>query len=115
MSDLYILDDLGRPMRVDDPLVWASWYRTDRIVEQTVVDGRLFVSTVFLGLDHSFGHGPPILWETMIFKHEDWQPTDFSIEQYCERYTSHAKAERGHRLAVAVAERRLAEYDAKAR
>ncbi len=25
------------------------------------------VSTVFLGLDHNFGDGPPILWETLVF------------------------------------------------
>lgn len=25
------------------------------------------VSTVFLGLNHNFGVGPPLLWETMVF------------------------------------------------
>lgn len=33
------------------------------------------VSTVFLGLDHNFGDGPPLLFETMIFggPHADFQ------------------------------------------
>ena len=26
------------------------------------------VSTVFLGLDHQFGDGPPLLFETMVFR-----------------------------------------------
>ena len=29
--------------------------------------GSVEVSTVFLGIDHSFGHGPPVLFETMVF------------------------------------------------
>jgi len=28
---------------------------------------RIFVSTVFLGIDHAFGAGPPLLFETMVF------------------------------------------------
>lgn len=30
--------------------------------------GDYIVSTVDLGLDHSFGDGPPLYYETMIFK-----------------------------------------------
>jgi hypothetical protein len=39
--------------------------------------GDAKVSTVFLGLDHSFSEdGPPILWETMVFGGELDQETD---------------------------------------
>lgn len=50
------------------------------------------VSTVFLGLDHSFGkEGGPILFETMIFggRNDGWQ----------RRYKTWQQAEQGHVLA----------------
>lgn len=31
-----------------------------------------YVSTVFLGLDHSFGEGRPLWFETMVFKDGDF-------------------------------------------
>ena len=34
-----------------------------------------FVSTVFLGIDHKFGEGPPILFETMIYMNGEF--TDY--------------------------------------
>ena len=43
------------------------WLQTaDTRVAETHV-GDYWISTVFLGLDHSFHHGPPVLFETMIF------------------------------------------------
>ena len=30
-------------------------------------DGRAIVSTVWLGLDHSYGNGPPLIFETLVF------------------------------------------------
>lgn len=42
-----------------------------KIVRQEYV-GKLWVSTVFLLIDHSWmGQGPPVLWETMIFPSGD--------------------------------------------
>lgn len=29
--------------------------------------GPARISTVFLGIDYSWGKGPPVLWETMVF------------------------------------------------
>jgi len=50
-----------------DLLKWAKWFDTaDRCVADTRRDD-VRVSTVFLGLDHGFGHGPPLLFETMVF------------------------------------------------
>jgi len=37
------------------------------------------VSTVFLGLDHAFGDGPPVLFETMVFG----GPLDGEQDRYC--------------------------------
>lgn len=52
------------------------------------------VSTVFLGLDHNFGGGPPLIFETMIF------PSNNSSETGCWRYSTEAEALEGHRWAV---------------
>jgi hypothetical protein len=63
----YILDKSGTPRPEPDFMTWATWFETaNHRVAKTDV-GDLCVSTVFLGLDHSWGDGPPILWETMIF------------------------------------------------
>jgi hypothetical protein len=57
-----------------DMLEWAQWYETaNRRVMWTEV-GPLAVSTIFLGLDHSFGFEKTtdaILFETMIRGGED--------------------------------------------
>ncbi len=58
------------------------------------------VSTVFLGLDHSFGdgygaYGAPVLWETMIFERGDG-PHPIDLSEYQERYTSGDDARAGH-------------------
>jgi hypothetical protein len=39
----------------------------NRTVALEIIDDDVRVSTVFLGLDHSFGTGPPLLFETMVF------------------------------------------------
>ena len=89
MSDKYILVN-GVPTPEPDLLKWGRWFETadaERIVAKTTV-GDTRVSTVFLGLDHCWGSGPPLLWETMIFggSHDGWQ----------ERYTSQEEAIRRH-------------------
>lgn len=64
----YVLDERGQPAPATSLLQWAKGVE-DReivIVKQEWFD-NVKVSTVFLPLDHSFGRGIPILWETMIF------------------------------------------------
>lgn len=71
--DHFILDDTGaNPIVEPDLIKWARWFESrmsPRIVQRTRV-GNAEVSTVFLGVDHQFGRGEPILWETMIFGHK---------------------------------------------
>lgn len=52
--------------------------------------GVCLVSTVFLCINHNFGLGEPILFETMVF------PNGSLIEEYCERYTTYDEAMEGH-------------------
>jgi hypothetical protein len=94
MGRHYILDESNTPVAVD-LMAWVSFIDRDRNRVALDERGDVTVSTVFLGLDHSFGFGPPVLWETMIFGGEH--------DQYQERYTSHADAVEGHKRAVELA------------
>ena len=59
-------------------------------------EAMIRVSTVFLGMDHSwYPAGPPILFETMIFA-EGWP-----FDQDQERYATAAAARAGHAAALA--------------
>jgi len=92
MSENYILEG-HKPVPVDDILIWGKWFQTaDCHVAKTTISEKINVSTVFLGLDHSFGNGPPLLFETMIFGGEH--------DQYQDRYETWEQAEAGHKKAV---------------
>lgn len=89
VSDWYILNEDKTTRRANDtPDDKNLAYRCVNIVAQEHV-GKVWVSTVFLGLDHSFGQGDPILFETMVFR-------DGHGEE-CERYCTWQEAEAGHR------------------
>lgn len=94
MRGYYICPDED-PCRCADLLAWGVWMENaaNRVVARDVVDG-VTVSTVFLGLDHNWGGGPPILWETMIFGGVH--------EGYCERYSSQETARAGHAKALTL-------------
>lgn len=104
MSDYYILDD-HTPVPVDH-IRWAEWVhrnRETRRVARTALQSGVVISTVFLGLDHGYGDGPPILFETMIFggpHNEDqercstWEEAEAMHARMVERATAEMK-ERG--------------------
>jgi hypothetical protein len=93
MSRNYILVD-GQPVASPYLLTWAMTMSDDmRRVALTYVVG-VRVSTVFLGLDHGFDDGPPVLFETMIFGEVG------DLDQYQERYTTLEAAMAGHERAV---------------
>lgn len=75
MSETYILAGTT-PVPEADLQAWARWFETaDRRVAETWVTPAIRVSTVFLGLDHQWGVGPPLLFETMVFREGDGQDT----------------------------------------
>jgi hypothetical protein len=86
----YILVDRV-PFAVD-ALTWAENWKNDAgwIGEDFV--GKARISTVFLGLDHNFSGGDPLLFETMVFG----GPLDGRMW----RYKTYADAEFGHAEAV---------------
>ena len=64
----YLLDPMTHEVTsTDDIQFWAAMFEgSGRIVARTELD-EVAISTVFLGLDHRFGEGPPLLFETMVF------------------------------------------------
>lgn len=94
MSEHWILKD-KTPVQVG-LMEWAEWFEAaDRVVAKTDIEGAR-ISTVFLGLDHSFGHGDPLLFETMIFGGEH--------DQHQQRCSTYEEAEKMHSDAVAMVE-----------
>lgn len=80
---------------VDDFAVWGKWFETaNRHVAKTDAGGIL-ISTVFLGMNHNFGDGCPLWFETMIFGGEH--------DGYQERYSTWDEAEAGHKSALKMA------------
>lgn len=73
MSKFYILDG-KTPVQVAGVQEWATNYEENNSVARDTF-GKVLVSTVFLGLDHSWDGGKPLLFETMIFggKHDQYQ------------------------------------------
>jgi hypothetical protein len=93
MMDHYILNMQGEPVPEPSLRKWAAWFEVaDRVVARTTVAPGVEVSTVFLGLDHSFAFGGfatlPVLWETLVFGGEHDGEMD--------RWNSRAAAVAGH-------------------
>lgn len=93
MSDWYILNEDHSIRKANDTpddtnLAYRDFEGNHKIVAQEHV-GAAWVSTVFLGLDHSWvDTGPPIVFETMVFR-------DGNGEE-CFRYSTWQEAMEGH-------------------
>lgn len=62
----FYLDEKGEPKEAKTLGEWCRGFeKAERQLERTKI-GRVTVSTIFLGLNHRWGDGPPILWETMV-------------------------------------------------
>lgn len=96
MMPRYYLLDPDHTLKKVSSREWAHWFEAGRMHRQMAnhVIGNVRVSTVFLGLDHGDGAGPPIVFETMIFggPHDEYQ----------ERYSTYEEAMKGHWRALAM-------------
>ncbi len=113
MMGQYILNDQGEPVPCPDLMTWGMWMETvNRHVGDEVIDG-IRISTVFLGLDHRYNNGPPILWETMTFgaDRKHWSSKSKEpIDQECDRCSGNREqAEAMHAEVVARVRAMLAE------
>ena len=93
MSGRYVLDG-HKPVPCHDLMAWGQWLQSapNRVVARTMVREGVEVSTVFLGLDHQFSNGAPLLFETMVFRNGDGQDMD--------RYSTWDEAVAGHEAMV---------------
>jgi hypothetical protein len=57
------------------------------------------VSTVWLGIDHQYGDGPILIFETMVFNRPEGGKDEWHDEE-CYRYSTLEQAEAGHRNIV---------------
>ena len=102
-NGLYILDGKN-PVPCFDITKWGSQSKEDKTVGRDQF-GDVRVSTVFLGMDHSFSGGTPVLFETMIFGGEH--------DQYQERYCTWDEAEKGHQIACELVNKIAIDRDNK--
>lgn len=70
---------------------WFGYHLSYKVLARTEVGPDMFVSTVWLGIDHSLFGGTPILFETM----------DFPSNRHCERATTEEEALFNHEAVVA--------------
>ena len=98
MSGWYELNEDGTTTALPDG-AYPARFDADhkRIAESTV--GGMWVSTVFLGLNHQLDDGPPLLFETMVFPERG----NYS-EMLCWRYTTKTDAAACHAFLVAELE-----------
>lgn len=70
MISHYVLNSAGEPRVEADFIKWAMWFDSSMEIRRVDFEqvGDAAISTVFLGIDHSYGEEEaPILWETVVF------------------------------------------------
>lgn len=92
MRGLYILDG-ETPIPCEDINRWTMEWHKDRVIKQTLATKHHFVSTVFLGINHSLNDKHPVLFETMIFTSKTCEK---AYENFQERYTTYKEAIKRH-------------------
>jgi hypothetical protein len=90
MKRMYFARD-GRAITQDQ---WVAYEQDEkyRRIALTDVGRRGHVSTIWLGIDYSWGLGRPVFFETLI--------RDSPMGEHILRYSTLRDARRGHRLAV---------------
>ena len=88
-------DKDGSPLEMMDWAIKFDQPEYKRIAETSLPDGK-WISTVWLGLDHSFGGGPALIFQTMVFSSKDSFTELDTI-----RYSRLEEAKEGHKEAVA--------------
>lgn len=90
----YMLGENNEVVVTTDIVLWGAWFETadKHVARSKILDHD--VSTVFLGVDHSLGSGPPLLFETMIFEDGDMSGV------FTRRYSTYAEALEGHEESI---------------
>lgn len=81
-------------MHADMANIWSEASRRVGYDEVMFRGVKYDVSTVHLVINHSFGSGPPLIFETMIFVQGS------AHDEYMQRYSTEAEALAGHNFIV---------------
>jgi hypothetical protein len=97
MSYFYLNED--HSVRECDLCEWSEQFEQmslskQRHIAEDLIDGKI-VSTVWLGLNHNYFGGVPLIFETMIFESED-----SGSDIFCDRYSTWDEAVEGHKKAM---------------
>lgn len=95
MSDFWYLEG-HEAIRTDDITECGASFddgKARTVARDDDISG-VCVSTVFMGIDHSFGDGPPLIFETMVFRGP--------LDEHQWRYSTWGEAEAGHARVVAA-------------
>lgn len=87
-SEFYKLED--KKVVACKPQEWGFAITNKHVATDKI--GSVTISTVFLGIDHSFGGKVPLVFETMVFGGE--------LDGLMERYSTWDQAETGHKIMV---------------
>jgi hypothetical protein len=90
--------------RQGEPMTAAEWGsalndKSQQRVAETVVNGY-WISTVWLGRNHRFGDGPPLIFETMAFPCDESGTVTSWSEADSDRYSTEEEALAGHAAMV---------------
>lgn len=95
------MDYYDRDGAVIDRERWSRLFSPDyqrvaltAITDAADVSKTFEVSTVWLGIDHAWNGGPPVIFETMVFG------GDGSADDDCRRYCTEDEAKQGHAASV---------------
>jgi hypothetical protein len=81
----------GKPISIEEWMISFDTPEARRVASTTLPNGK-WVSTVLLGIDHSFSmKGPPLIFETMVFESKNHLK-----EVDMERYSTKEEALVGH-------------------
>ncbi len=98
MSEQYgprYYDKYGKPLKL---LEWAKLLEKPgyKRIDHTKLWWGGFVSTIWLGVNHGWGSGPPLCFETMVFGWRKWNSPSFHSDFDQVRYSDLAEARNGH-------------------
>ena len=102
-------DKQGQPIvsesDIDACLIWAKLFEDQEYqrVAKTKLVNDVLISTVWIGIDHSFlTEGLPMIFETMVFGENAVQG-----DEYQERYATEEEALAGHKTITRIEEAAL--------
>jgi len=90
-----------KAVKCNNPSTWAKELEiANRQVAYKEING-IAISTVFLGLDHSWNGPPPLLFETLVF--------GGALDGEMFRYETWEEAEKGHAIMVKRVKKKIKE------